>query len=208
MKRLCSLALFAAFFIQFISSAQAVNTERLFKMSIHGKTEFRGRASSVLDSQMLNIDTYMTFRKTYTEGSGWEVSFASNGNNWTQWRTHVLYPTNGEVHFALRDEDGKPVKFLMGNDGNERVTTFTERPKTYYIVESDFEYERRMVRVEKLNAEFKKHNRTTQYPETGKFMAIVEFDVNGPRDVDFFEVEYEEEAMKLNPIGTYRKNVK
>jgi hypothetical protein len=208
MKQVLSLALFIAFFVQLISPAQAISVERLFKMSIHGKTEFKGRASSVLDSQMLNIETFMTFRKTYAEGSGWEVSFASNGNRWVQWRTHVLYPTNGEVHFALRDDKGDAVKFLMGSDGNERVVTHTERPKTYYIVESDFEYERRMERVDKLNAEFKKHNnyRATKYPKTGKFMAIVEFDINGPVDVDFFEVG--EEDMKLTPIGTYRKNIK
>ena len=63
MKQVLSLALFIAFFVQLISPAQAISVERLFKMSIHGKTEFKGRASSVLDSQMLNIETFMTFRK-------------------------------------------------------------------------------------------------------------------------------------------------
>jgi hypothetical protein len=202
MKRIVSFIMMAMALSSFTSSAQAVSVERLFKMSINGKTQFNGRASSVLDSEMLNIHTFMTFRKTYTGGSGWEVSFASNGNRSVNSRTHVLYPTNGEVLFELVDNDGEPVEYSMGHDGNEQLVTHTKKDKTFYIVESDFEYERRMDRVKKINLD----RRITNYPETGKFIAIVEFDIQGPRVVDFFELD--EEINKLIPIGTYRKSIK
>jgi hypothetical protein len=209
--------LISSFLLLSISfSAMASNAERLFERAIYGVTEYKGRASSVLDNQMVNIKTHATFRKSLSSDL-WKVSFAANGNTWIAKRTHVLYPTNGEVHFSITDEDGNLKEFIDGPYDDGEVVKLSERPFTYYIVETDYEYEKRMKRIDALNEDFKKSRRyrETEYPKTGKFIARVNFDISSPAEtVDFFEIvdivgEIDgEEAVigqKLIEAGTFRK---
>jgi hypothetical protein len=187
MKCIFKFTLLTVLTLASATSAFAISAERLLNQrTLNGRvTEFSGRASSVLDMKMLNIHTFMTFSKTYTEGSGWRVSFTSNGNRWTH-RSHDLYSTTGEVEFALTDEEGEPQDFIMGNGDNKITRTFMKKDKTLYVVESEFDFKRRVNRAR------------------GKFIAIVEFDAYSPYKADFYEVKEVEAAKKLTHLGTYR----
>ncbi len=191
MKKITALLLLAGLCQAFAFVPE--NNEQLFEMAIVERYEFRGRATSVLDRKMQNIQSHITIRPTYVD-DGFVAIFASDGNKW-QHKTNVLFPTVGDVHFSVYKENGAPQSYSLRGRQYELI----ERDKVFYVTESDFEYEERIKRTHELN---KSGRFKMKYPVTGKFMGIGHFNISGVTMVDFFEIT---EDNQLVEIGTFRR---
>ena len=191
MKKITALLLLAGLCQAFAFVPE--NNEQLFEMAIVERYEFRGRATSVLDRKMQNIQSHITIRPTYVD-DGFVAIFASGGNK-RQHKTNVLFPTVGDVHFSVYKENGAPQSYSLRGRQYELI----ERDKVFYVIESDFEYEERIKRTHELN---KSGRFKMEYPVTGKFMGIGHFNISGVTMVDFFEIT---EDNQLVEIGTFRR---
>ena len=65
---------------------------------------------------------------------------ASSKANWHGRGHEPLFPIIGDVFFEVLDEDGTPVSFL---NRRGKVKSLTPKSNTFYVVESDYDYEQR-----------------------------------------------------------------
>jgi len=192
--RLKNYGLYFTMLFSTLSFAGEMSSSELFKMTINGgKTEFAGRATSVFDLTMLNISTKMTFKEKLGGMDKYKVIIATNGNNWVIRRSSILFPTKGDVQFAIKDDRQKLIKYFY--EGEE--VTFDNENKTLYIVESEKEYRNRLARISLVNKEM-----GSDYLITGPFIAIVRFDIYGPLSADFYEIK---EGNNLVDSGVFRR---
>jgi len=183
--------LFLTFSLILSSSSFASDVPEIFKMLINGKSEYTGRATSVLDNKMENIQAKVTIRKSINTES-YSLLFASNGNM-SKHRSNTLFPVKGEIFFSLKSDNDEIDNLEYDGESVELL----EQDKTFYILETKAEYAKRIARITELNKIYKQ-----QYPVTGRFLGVVRYNVFSVQEIDFFEIATENELIES---GTFRK---
>ncbi len=99
---------------------------------------------SILHGESHQFSACNGFNKTgmlLTEEDDGSVFFtASSKANWHGRGHEPLFPIIGDVLFEVLDEDGTPVSFLQRRG---KVKSLTPKSNTFYVVESDYDYEQR-----------------------------------------------------------------
>ena len=110
------------------------------------------------------------------------LTMVSNGNRHAH-RSNYLYPKSGNVKFSVLNNDPNSLyeyeTFEYDFDGEMLEISLEPNDKTFYVMESDKQYHRRLQQLAKLGS---------HYEVTGKYFGIATFTVQGVQKIDFYEI--------------------
>jgi hypothetical protein len=162
-----------------ISFANEFQSEDLLRsFTLNPTREFSGNFEGT-DDFTLSHAGKLVFREIQNK---FILTMVSNGNRHAH-RSNLLYPKSGNVKFSVLnnnpDSFNEYKTFGYDFDGEMLELSLAPADKTFYVMESDGQYKRRLHQLAKLGR---------NYEVTGKYFGVAKFTVQGIQKIDFYEI--------------------